>query len=118
MGYSVFRFPEERYSVNIRRDPATGVVFSEAWYNGGGKLDRSGDAALIVRDATTGIVTYEGWFKDGKRDRADGPAVIQRNRRTGVVSKEEWWKDGWEHPGPSHYQGAILPVAGPKPLLP
>ena len=49
-----------------------------------------------VRDAATGIVTYEQWFKDGKccPDRADGPAYIMRDAATGFVTREEWFKDG------------------------
>jgi hypothetical protein len=39
----------------------------------------------IERDAATGTVTFEEWWKDGKRDRTDGPALIERDAVTGTV---------------------------------
>jgi hypothetical protein len=50
---------------------------------------------------TTGIVTYEQWRKDSKLDRADGPAVIERNAQTGTLTGDCWYKDDKEfHPSP------------------
>jgi hypothetical protein len=46
------------------------------------------------RDAKTGIVTREQWFKDGQSHRSDGPALIKRDAKTGIVTSELWYKDG------------------------
>lgn len=50
--------------------------------------------ALIERDDTTGIVTCEEWWQDGKPHREGGPALIRRDGMTGIVTHEEWWQDG------------------------
>ena len=78
---------------SIIRDAKTGIVTFEAWLKDG-RRSRADGPARIERDAATGIVTYEAWYKDGKKDRADGPAHIERDAATGKVTREEWWKDG------------------------
>ena len=83
----------EEHKVTTERDAATGTVTYEEWWKDG-KLDRADGPAYIVRDAATGTVTREAWWKDGKLDRADGPAAIERDAATGTVTGEAWCKDG------------------------
>jgi hypothetical protein len=88
----------ETHNVRTTRDATTGIVTCEAWWKDG-TLDRTGGPAVITRDGANGIVTSEGWFKDGMYDRADGPAVIWRDGASGIVTCEAWWKDGkWIEP--------------------
>jgi hypothetical protein len=48
----------------------------------------------IKRDPVTGVITREQWWKDGKLDRINGPAFIVRNAATGAVTDNQWWRDG------------------------
>jgi hypothetical protein len=51
-----------------------------------------------VIDKTTGTVTREEHFKNGKLHRdGDQPAVIVRNATTGIVTEESYWKDNKLH---------------------
>jgi hypothetical protein len=55
-----------------------------------------------VIDKTTGTVTREEHFKNGKLHRdGDQPAVIVRNATTGNVTGESYWKDGARIPAPA-----------------
>ncbi len=48
----------------------------------------------IERNAATGKVTLEKWYRRGKLDRDDGPAIIERHPVTGAVLFEVWYKEG------------------------
>lgn len=59
---------------------------------------------LVLRDAKTGVTTFEKWVLDGKFHRAGGkPAIIRTDPVTGVAVEEEFWLDDQEHnlSGPS-----------------
>jgi hypothetical protein len=80
------------YTVDIERDPLTGIVTYEAWFKDG-RLDHPGGPAVVLRDAATGTVTFEAWYRRGLLHRTNGPAYIERDP-TGIAVVEEWWKDG------------------------
>jgi hypothetical protein len=73
---------------------ASNLGTHEEWRNEDGNLDRTNGPAYIMRDAKTGTVTFEQWFKDGKLHRTDGPAAIERDSANGLVIDEQWRKDG------------------------
>lgn len=55
-----------------------------------------------VIDKTTGTVTREEHFKNGKLHRdGDQLAFIVRNATTGNVTGESYWKDGVRIPAPA-----------------
>jgi hypothetical protein len=82
----------ENYTVEIKRDAATGVAVYEHWRLDG-KSHRIDGPATITRDAATGNVTREGWLTNGHLNRADGPAVVSRNPITGAITCSYWYKD-------------------------
>lgn len=79
----------------IVRDANTGVTTKECWIKDG-KLHRETAPAWIERDAQTGVATREGWFLGDKRDRLDGPAHVERDSKTGKVAAEVWFADDTE----------------------
>src|SRR5271169_1251058 len=83
----------------IARDAKTGTVTYEVWWKNG-QQHRDDGPALIRRDAATGTVSCEVWWEHGQRHRADGPAFIQRDAATGTVTYEEWWIGGKVIPRP------------------
>ena len=101
----------ETYTVEIRRDQATGVAVTEHWYMDG-KTHRVDGPSTITRDAATGNVIREGWSIKGNLNRADGPAVIIRNPVTGAITFSNWYKDGEKIAPPTR---ARTPSRSPKP---
>jgi hypothetical protein len=75
------------------RQNRTGSIKGETRPRQDREADRSDGPAHITRDAATGVVTNEAWWKDGERHRADRRHIV-RKAATGVVIREEWWKDG------------------------
>jgi hypothetical protein len=90
----------EEHTVVSERDAMTGTIIYEIWYKDG-RLDRADGPAVVYRNPTTGIVTLEAWYKNNKRNRADGPARIVRDAATGALLHEAWWKDGKQIAPPS-----------------
>jgi hypothetical protein len=71
------------------RDPDTGIVTRELWFESG-VAHRDDGPAEIYRDPKTGVTTQEVWIQNGKVYRHDGPAVIYRSPETGKVTKTHW----------------------------
>ena len=86
------RLPEENYTVRIERDAITGVVVTEDWFKDGIQ-HRDGAPAGISRDAITGVAINETWWQNKKLHREDGPACILR-KPDGRVYYTEWYRDG------------------------
>jgi hypothetical protein len=57
-------FSEEQYTVDVRRDPSTGTITREQWRQND-ELDRADGPAVITRNAATGTVTYDVWYRGG-----------------------------------------------------
>jgi hypothetical protein len=94
--------PTERYEVELRRDQITGVIVSETWLQGG-KLNRQGGPAIVIRDATTDVILDEKWFLNNQLHREDGPAEVLR-KPDGRVYHSAWYKNGEKVPAPPRAQ--------------
>ena len=79
-------------SHTIERDAETGIVTYEAWYKDD-KREPKAAPAVINHHPATGTATCEEWWDRDRLDRTGGPAVIVRNT-TGEITREEWWKGG------------------------
>ena len=85
-------YQKEVYSVEIRRDPLSGVAVSEKWCKEG-KSHREDGPAQITRDASTGTVVREAWIRNNKYHRTDGPAIILRHPTTEHVYFSAWYRN-------------------------
>lgn len=92
--------PNEVYTVEIHRNPRTGVAQIEKWLKGG-QVHRVDGPALIVRDRETGAVTQELWMRNGELHREDGPASLTRDLLTGRIKYSTWHINGRKVPAPS-----------------
>src|SRR5665213_3039056 len=81
--------PTEVYTVEVFRDPRTGIVYNESWFVNG-KRHQVGAPAHIERDRENGAVTHEGWFIEDKLHREDGPASLRQDPVTGRITRS-WW---------------------------
>jgi hypothetical protein len=85
-------------------DPVTKIVTSEEWYNNDGRLNRTDGPASISRDAATGNIIREGWYRNGKRFLAS------------VEVRAAWLKNSGEQIDPSAERRATwLQKIGEKP---
>ncbi len=82
---------DEIYEVTITREVASGVAVSESWRNQAGRRHRPDGPAEIKRDPITGVITNEAWFQNGQSHRVDGPAIITRHAKTGVTTYSAWY---------------------------
>jgi hypothetical protein len=86
----------------------TGSVIKEEWITNGDDLHRCNGPAISERDAATGVVTHERWYRMNALHRGisptdlyslnnpawiDGPAWIERDAATGIVTCERWYFD-------------------------
>ena len=76
------------------RDPKTGNIVWQVW-TVNGVVHREGDLpARVTRDPETGIaVKTEYWFRNNPH-RENGPAIIERDAHTGEITNEEYYRHG------------------------
>lgn len=83
----------ERYHIQIFNK--NGVLVRENWYKCG-KLDRGNDLPAEIR-YTGNIVTFRGWFRNGKIHRDGAPAMIAYYPDTGNIELEEYYQNSIEY---------------------
>jgi hypothetical protein len=82
------------HTIETIRNRENNRLEHEEWLLADNKLDREDGPALINCDPLTGVMTYEGWFRNGLADRVNGPAELWRDPHTGVVTQEKWMRGG------------------------
>lgn len=95
-GAVVMGLHREEGPARFDRDPETGVITWEDWYNNGLQHRQDGPAH-VERDRISGIITCEEWRSGGRKHRDNGPAEIIRDATTGVTVLEAWWRHGKRH---------------------
>ena len=85
---------EDRIRIDLVVDQATGTIVVEDYALNGKAGRLNSGPSFIKRDAKTGIIVQESWYKDGLLHREDGPARTTRDRTTGNVLFEEWFLMG------------------------
>ena len=70
----------------------------EVWRNARGEVDRPDGPARIFRDAKTGEVKIEEWWKDGLMHREDEPALIVHGINGTLANGYRiWYRGGYKH---------------------
>lgn len=90
------RIGTENYSVEIVRNPETGIVERESW-TVNGRLSRNGLPAYQEFDSETGVLKVAGYYKFGLPEREDGPFEQHWDPQTGICILERYCQGGKEH---------------------
>ncbi|MBM1556245.1 hypothetical protein JQV19_06225 [Sulfitobacter mediterraneus] len=85
---------EEVYSVKVEKDPESGAVISQTWFNQKGKQENLNGPSHIEFDISTGEPIVQQWMVDGDyhRDEREGPARISKIPGDGYRTDEFCWK--------------------------
>lgn len=78
----------------IEYDPVTQAVSGETWEFYGSLHREGNLPAFWQKDPKTGVVYIEEYWDGGVEHREHGPAIIHRNRNTGAVLKTEHYRNG------------------------
>ena len=89
---------EELYSVKVERNPESGAVISQTWFNQDGVEESVLGPSRTEYDQTNGQACHMHWKVDGKlhRPEHEGPAVIKINF-SDQTKTQEFRKNGALH---------------------